>query len=97
MIHRIRWPGLPARRVLWHGRGIQHVVLEDPAFDAQQATEKAIKALLVARSIPFPKTHDISELLNRITSTGSLIPQSVSSAANLTPYAVRTRCPGGRG
>ncbi len=29
------------------------VYLEDLCFDAQQAAEKAIKAVLIARSIPF--------------------------------------------
>lgn len=77
------------------GHGVPHVVLEDLAWDAQQAAEKAIKALLVARSIPFPKTHDLSDLLNRITANGMAIPTAVDSAAKLTPYAVRARYPGG--
>ena len=34
--------------------------LEDLCFDAQQASEKAIKALLISRRIDFPYTHDLS-------------------------------------
>ena len=37
--------------------------LEDLCFDAQQASEKAIKALLIARHVDFPYTHDLSRLL----------------------------------
>ena len=36
---------------------------EDLCFDAQQASEKAIKALLIAHRIDFPYTHDLSNLL----------------------------------
>ncbi len=33
------------------------------AFHAQQAAEKFLKALLVRHQVPFPKTHDIQQLL----------------------------------
>ena len=33
------------------------------AFHAQQAAEKALKAVLVLRSVPFPKTHDLQDLI----------------------------------
>ena len=42
------------------------VVYEDLCFDAQQASEKAIKALLVRQQVGFPKTHAIGELLSVI-------------------------------
>ncbi len=42
------------------------VYWEDLCFDAQQAAEKALKALLLARNIPFRFVHDLGELLNRI-------------------------------
>src|SRR5438045_3939947 len=32
------------------------------AFLAQQAAEKAVKAVLIAREVPFPKTHDLVAL-----------------------------------
>lgn len=78
------------------GRGIPGVFLEDLAFDAQQAVEKAFKALLVARRVSFPKTHDLTDLLNRLTSAGLSIPAALHSAVTLTSYAVRTRYPGGQ-
>jgi HEPN domain-containing protein len=39
------------------------VRLEDLCFDAQQAAEKAIKAVFVARKEAFPYIHNIEELL----------------------------------
>ena len=35
-------------------------------FHAQQCAEKYLKALLTARGIDFPKTHDLGELVARI-------------------------------
>ncbi|WP_447977316.1 HEPN domain-containing protein [Candidatus Nitrospira bockiana] len=45
------------------GRTAPEVLYEDLCFDAQQAAEKAIKALLVDRKVAFPKTHAIMDLL----------------------------------
>lgn len=42
---------------------IPDVYLEDLCFDAQQAAEKAIKAVFVARGIEFPFIHDLTRLL----------------------------------
>lgn len=39
------------------------VFLEDLCFDAQQAAEKAIKAVLIRRNIQFPYVHDLTALL----------------------------------
>ncbi len=39
------------------------VYLEDLCFDAQQAAEKAIKGVLLARGIDFPYIHDLARLL----------------------------------
>jgi HEPN domain-containing protein len=35
------------------------ILLEDLCFHAQQATEKALKAVLVLKSVPFLRTHNI--------------------------------------
>ena len=35
-------------------------------FHAQQTAEKHLKALLTLHSVPFPKTHDLTELLRRV-------------------------------
>ena len=50
------------------------ILYEDLCFDAQQAVEKSLKALLVRLDKPFPKTHSIGMLLKLIEETGVEIP-----------------------
>ncbi len=73
---------------------IQGVYLEDLCFDAQQAAEKALKALLISLGVRFPRTHDLASLLTLIERSGLSIPEAVLEAAALTEYAVQTRYPG---
>ena len=68
--------------------------LEDLCFDAQQASEKAIKAVLIARHIDFPYTHDLSRLLTVLEAHGESIPDVIRRAEELTHYAAHTRYPG---
>jgi HEPN domain-containing protein len=63
-------------------------------FDAQQAAEKAIKAVLVHRTIRFPRTHAIADLLSLAAENGVQIPPDVLVATDLTTHAVETRYPG---
>ncbi len=67
---------------------------EQACFHAQQAAEKAIKAVLVLRGTEFPLTHDIEELLEIVESSGITPPKEVQEAGLLTPYAVEFRYPG---
>lgn len=67
---------------------------EDLCFDAQQAAEKATKAVLTRREIDFPKTHDIRELLTLLSTSGEVVPEAIWEAINLADYAVETRYPG---
>ena len=70
------------------------VYFEDLCFNAQQAVEKAIKALLIKYGVEFPYVHDITELLTLIEEAGQQIPESVKQAERLTRFAVFTRYPG---
>ena len=70
------------------------VLLEDLCFDAQQAAEKALKALLVLKGVQVPRTHAISELITLLTAIGFDIPVEVQEASALTDYAVAARYPG---
>jgi HEPN domain-containing protein len=73
---------------------IEGVYLEDLCFDAQQAAEKATKAVLIHKKTRFPYVHDLAELLTLVEQAGQAVPQSVKQAARLTRYAVVTRYPG---
>lgn len=73
---------------------IPEAYLEDLCFDAQQAAEKAIKAMLMKRGIAFPYVHDLTRLLTLLEEAGEEIPESVRQAEDLTRYAVVTRYPG---
>ena len=70
------------------------MILEDACFDAQQAVEKALKALLVSRGVQVPRTHAISELITTLAELGFEIPANVHEASVLTDYAVAARYPG---
>ena len=67
---------------------------EHHCFHAQQAAEKAIKALMIARGIEFPYVHDLKVLLTMLAAAGEEIPEPVPRAEALSRYAGRTRYPG---
>jgi HEPN domain-containing protein len=50
---------------------------DDLCFDAQQAAEKSIKAVLVHRQIDFPRTHNIRALLELLGPETSAIPKEI--------------------
>ena len=79
-----------ARAKLW----TEGVYLEDLCFDAQQAAEKAVKGLLLARGVPHPFIHDLAALLSLAEKAGVDVPTEVFDAAILTRYAAVTRYPG---
>ena len=54
-------------------------------FDAQQAAEKALKAVLIGRGIEFPYVHDLARLLSLLEEGGETVPAAVRKAATLTP------------
>jgi HEPN domain-containing protein len=70
------------------------VYLEDLCFHAQQATEKAIKALLIKLDVDFPYVHDLAELLTLVEKAGQEVPESIRQAESLSKFAVFTRYPG---
>jgi HEPN domain-containing protein len=71
-----------------------NVLPEQICFHAQQAVEKAFKAVLLHRQEDFPLTHDLEELLAIFDAAGILVPENLQEAGVLTPYAVETRYPG---
>jgi HEPN domain-containing protein len=70
------------------------VLWEDLCFDAQQAAEKSLKAMLCSRGVEFRPVHDIGELIQTLAEAGIQVPDTVRNASELTVYAVQTRYPG---
>lgn len=66
---------------------------EDYCFDAQQAAEKALKALLIHYNISFRFVHDIAELLTTLEQSDISLPEKIRSSAELSDYAVEARYP----
>ena len=67
--------------------------LEDLCFDAQQASEKAFKAILIEHRIEFAYVHDLAYLISLLEHDNVHVPDEVRRAANLTRYAVESRYP----
>jgi hypothetical protein len=60
-------------------------------FHAQQAVEKAIKAVLASREIAFPFTHDLKLLLNLLAGGGIAPPPDEQGVLSLLPYGALLR------
>ena len=101
MPHEGHFPGSPAdwlryaRSDLELARVVRpdEVLFEGLCFHAQQAAEKAMKAVLIAKGVPPPKTHNIRTLLDLLPQE-VIAPQEIEDAASLTDYAVTSRYPG---
>jgi len=72
----------------------EEVLWEDLCFDTQQAAGKALKAVLLARGIPFRFVHDIAELLTLLENQGVILSEEIKASAELTDYSVESRYPG---
>lgn len=64
------------------------------AFHAQQAVEKLLKAVLVWHQVEFPRSHDISRLVDLVGTADPGLADIIRGADDLTPYAVEVRYPG---
>jgi HEPN domain-containing protein len=64
-------------------------------FNAHQAAEKAIKAVILHKGKAFPYTHDIRALLATAKEAGIEVPTDILDAERLSAYAVAGRYPGG--
>ena len=66
---------------------------EEAGFHCQQSIEKALKAFLVYREIPFDWSHQIGYLLDLCAADDNQFEQFRVSSAPLSEYAVRVRYP----
>jgi HEPN domain-containing protein len=60
-------------------------------FHAQQAIEKALKAVLSAHQQAYPWTHDLRHLMELLDAAGSPLPDELRDARRLTPWAAEFR------
>jgi HEPN domain-containing protein len=70
------------------------IYFEDLCFSAQQAAEKAVKAVFIHLREPFPYTHNLGNLLALLSRKGIEIPPAVARADELSPFAFGARYPG---
>jgi HEPN domain-containing protein len=72
---------------------VDNVSITDDAigFHAQQAIEKAMKAVLAIHGVKFPRTHDLGFLLELADRDGVRIPDVVVEARWLTPWSAEFR------
>jgi HEPN domain-containing protein/predicted nucleotidyltransferase len=66
---------------------------EDLCYHAQQAAEKAIKAVFIAHGWRFRYIHDIGDLLDGLRHCGLEVREDVAKARALTRYASEARYP----
>jgi HEPN domain-containing protein len=60
-------------------------------FHAQQAVEKALKAVLSARDVEYEFRHDVAYLCELLEDDGVELPETVAGADVLTPWAAEFR------
>ena len=66
------------------------VFLEDLCFEAQQAAEKALKALLIYLSGDYPRVHAFALILE-LLEQHVVVPEPIREVVELTDYAVQIR------
>jgi HEPN domain-containing protein len=60
-------------------------------FHAQQAVEKALKGALVLVDVELPRTHDLALLVEQVEAAGTTVPDELTGADWLTPWAAELR------
>lgn len=60
-------------------------------FHAQQAIEKALKAVLALDGRPVPRSHDLRFLLEQLEAAGIAVPDAVRDGQSMAPWAVEFR------
>ena len=69
-------------------------LIPDPAsqdeiigFHAQQAVEKLLKAVLAHHALPYPRIHDLTELVDLLRENRISFPENLEEIDRLTPFA----------
>ena len=73
--------------------GVRPPLRDIVAFHCQQAAEKYLKALLQELSVPFPKTHDLEQLVDLLIPHEPRLKRLRRRLDALTSFAVEYRYP----
>jgi HEPN domain-containing protein len=73
--------------------GSKEVPVDSCCFHAQQAAEKYLKAYLISRNSPFPKTHDLQSLILQCANFNPSFQNLTDPALKLSDFGVATRYP----
>lgn len=65
--------------------------LDTVCFHAQQAVEKSIKAVLALHDIPYPRRHDLAELMALVKPVAAELLPFEHDITSMTPFAVDIR------
>ena len=71
--------------------GIAEAPMASLGFHAQQATEKALKAVSVSRGIEAKRTHDLVALAKMLLEVVGVTPFTLEEVRQLNPFAVEYR------
>ena len=71
--------------------GVDRVSDAVVGFHAQQAVEKALKAVLVLNEVSYRFTHDVAYLIELCETAGVEIPGNLAEVDRLSAFAVRLR------
>ena len=74
---------------------MEQPLLDTAIYHCQQAAEKTVKGWLQLQDEPFPRTHDIEELVNHAAKVDVGFRTFAHAAGVLTPYVSAFRYPGG--
>ncbi len=96
MPHEVHFSGSPADWLRYARSDLElsrtmrqaEVMFEGLCFHAQQAAEKALKAALISKGVPPPKTHNIRTLLDLLPEEIIAL-QEIEDAASLSDYALQ--------
>ncbi|MDO8303194.1 MAG: HEPN domain-containing protein [Sedimentisphaerales bacterium] len=71
----------------------RNIPFDTVCFHCQQAAEKMLKAYLVANNMPYPFTHDLLVILEKILEVTDKAEHLRQTLIVLNPYAVEVRYP----
>lgn len=86
LLHKADNDLIAARAILATGEALDTV-----CFHAQQAVEKSIKAVLALHDIPYPRRHDLAELMNLVKPIAAELLPYEHDITSMTPFAVDLR------